>query len=69
MLFHCGCETASSMSWLTHAYEPLRPARTPAGASLVILMDICSRPIGNLGCGSAEIHSRKVWRPASRSST
>ena len=47
------------MSWLIHEYEFLRPARTPAGASLVILIAICSRPIGNLGCGSEVIHSWK----------
>ena len=28
-------------------------------ASLVILMPICSSPMGNCGCGSAVIHSRK----------
>mmetsp|Transcript_69183 Transcript_69183/g.207522 ORF Transcript_69183/g.207522 Transcript_69183/m.207522 type:complete len:210 (-) Transcript_69183:4020-4649(-) len=50
--FHCGCDCASSMSCVTHAYEFLRPARTPAGASFVILIAICSRPIGNLGCDS-----------------
>mmetsp|Transcript_25027 Transcript_25027/g.54624 ORF Transcript_25027/g.54624 Transcript_25027/m.54624 type:complete len:202 (+) Transcript_25027:1711-2316(+) len=56
---HCGCVFESSMSWLIQAYEPLRPALMPAGASLVTLIDICSSPIGNLGCGSAVIHKRK----------
>ena len=50
---------ASSVSCVIHVeYEPLRPALHAAGASLVTLIDICSRPMGNLGCGSAEIHSR-----------
>ena len=47
------------MSWLTQAYELRSPARMPTGASLVSLMDICSSPMGNCGCGSAVIHSRK----------
>ena len=66
MLFHCGCVTASSMSWFTQAYDALSPARTPAGASLVTLMDIWSRPMGNLGCGSVVIHS---WKPGWMSSS
>ena len=28
-------EVASRLSWVSHAYVPLRPARMPAGASLV----------------------------------
>mmetsp|Transcript_29465 Transcript_29465/g.94344 ORF Transcript_29465/g.94344 Transcript_29465/m.94344 type:complete len:215 (+) Transcript_29465:2037-2681(+) len=51
--------TASRRSWLAHAYEARRPARMPTGASLVILMPICSRPMGNCGCGSAVIQRRK----------
>ena len=58
---------ASRWSCVSHAYEPLRPALTPAGASLVTLIDMCSRPIGNLGCGSAEIQTRNSSRTSSAS--
>mmetsp|Transcript_76104 Transcript_76104/g.204220 ORF Transcript_76104/g.204220 Transcript_76104/m.204220 type:complete len:282 (+) Transcript_76104:1560-2405(+) len=34
------------------------PAFMPTGASLVILMLICSSPMGNCGCGSDVIHTR-----------
>ena len=42
-------EIASKLSWVSHAYVPLRPARMPAGASLVTLIDMCSRPIAKRG--------------------
>jgi hypothetical protein len=51
-------EIASKLSWVSHAYVPLRTARMPANASLVTLIDMCSRPIGKRGCGSAEIQQR-----------
>ncbi len=38
----------------------LRPALMPCGGSAVYLIDICSKPIGNLWCSSVVIHNRKL---------
>mmetsp|Transcript_31428 Transcript_31428/g.79731 ORF Transcript_31428/g.79731 Transcript_31428/m.79731 type:complete len:273 (+) Transcript_31428:168-986(+) len=42
------------------------PARMPTGASLVILIDICRRPMGMPGCGSAVTHTlNSEWTSSS----
>mmetsp|Transcript_35722 Transcript_35722/g.93795 ORF Transcript_35722/g.93795 Transcript_35722/m.93795 type:complete len:213 (-) Transcript_35722:2170-2808(-) len=62
IVFHLGSVTESSMSWLSHVYVLRTPSMMPAGASFVNLIESCSMPIGNSGCGSAVTHSRKAGR-------
>mmetsp|Transcript_36313 Transcript_36313/g.73274 ORF Transcript_36313/g.73274 Transcript_36313/m.73274 type:complete len:261 (+) Transcript_36313:721-1503(+) len=57
----------SSMSCVTHAYDRFIPAFIPTGASLVILIDIWSSPIGNWGWGSDVIQTRNSGSISSRS--
>ena len=58
---------STSLTWSTITVnDRKRPARSPFGGSLVTLMLICSRPIGNLGWGSLVMNSRKsAWHAGS----
>merc|ERR1711924_567812 len=63
---HSSRFTASSQSCEMKVLYDLRsPAFMPEGGSSVILIAICSRPIGNLGCGSEVIHRRKLGSTSS----
>ena len=56
-------EIASKLSWVSHAYVPLRTARMPANASLVTLIDMLATcAAGRSGKGFEKSKSpRNYW--------